>query len=282
MIYVLYHASCLDGAGARLAAWLKFGDEARYKAVQYKQPLPSDLNGSLDNSNDEVYILDFSYPKDILEELKTRVKSLVVLDHHKTAMDDLKDLDYAIFDMNKSGATLAWNYFHADKPVPNLFRYIEDRDLWKFDLDHTREICSYAMMYMYDNRILNGLIDDVEDINSDSYIKVVSMGSSICLYEDKQIESSIKKAKLTTYKGYKIALLNLTSLISQTGEALYEQLPIDFSITYFITNDGKVVLSFRSKGDMDVSVLAKELGGGGHKNACGAVVDFDFLKQLLQ
>lgn len=282
MIYILYHASCLDGAGARLAAWLKFGDEAKYKAVQYKQPLPSDLNGSLDNSNDEVYILDFSYPKDVLEELKTRVKSLVVLDHHKTAMDDLKDLDYAIFDMNKSGATLAWNYFHADKPVPTLFKFIEDRDLWRFNLDDTREICAYATMYMNDNIMLYTLMMKVENIDSGIYNEVFNNGSIICLYEDRQIESNVKKAKLTTYKGYKVAVLNLTSLISQTGEALYENLDIDFSMTYFITNDGKVILSFRSKGDMDVSVLAKELGGGGHKNACGAVVDLDFLKQLLQ
>jgi oligoribonuclease NrnB/cAMP/cGMP phosphodiesterase (DHH superfamily) len=75
-----------------------------------------------------VYILDFSYDEETLRNLYKKVE-VVVLDHHKTAEKDLKDLSFAKFDMNKSGAMMAWEYFHPEKEVPLMIRYIQDRDL---------------------------------------------------------------------------------------------------------------------------------------------------------
>ena len=95
---VLYHAGCHDGFGAAWAAHQKFGDSAEYTAVQYGQDPPNIEAGS------EVYIVDFSYPRPILEALNKKMSKLVVLDHHDTARKELEGLDYATFDMDKSGA----------------------------------------------------------------------------------------------------------------------------------------------------------------------------------
>ncbi len=48
----------------------------------------------------------------------------------------------------------------------------------------------------------------------------------------------------------------------------------DYSFGIIISEEerGKFSLSFRSKKDTDVSVIAKKLGGGGHKNAAGATI----------
>ena len=111
MIYVLYHKNCMDGKGAAYAAWKKFGESAKYIEVNYGEPVPEMTDAS------EIYILDFSYPKDVLYKMAETAK-VVVLDHHKTAQADLEGVEFAKFDMTKSGAVLAWEYFHPNSPTP--------------------------------------------------------------------------------------------------------------------------------------------------------------------
>ena len=122
MTYVLYHANCDDGFGAAWAARKKLGDAAVYVPVKYGDPLPPTVTG------ERVYVVDFSYPRDVLETLADRCK-VVVLDHHKTAQEDLADLPFAEFDMERSGAGMTWDYFFPGQPRPPLIDHIEDRDL---------------------------------------------------------------------------------------------------------------------------------------------------------
>lgn len=125
--HVLYHANCYDGFGAAFAAWKKFGDQAEYIPVSYGQDAPFILE------SEGIFIIDFSYPINTLNNL-SQIAPVVVLDHHKTAEEALsphvgKDNPKIIFDMNKSGALLAWEYFHPETPVPLLIKHISDRDL---------------------------------------------------------------------------------------------------------------------------------------------------------
>src|SRR4051812_24188799 len=111
---VLYHGGCADGFGAAYAAWKKFGADAAYTAAHYGAHLPD-----LENYN-HIYVLDFSYPRDVLEAWRQDGKAVQVIDHHRTAQEALAGLDYAIFDMDKSGAVLAWEFFHPAEAVPQL------------------------------------------------------------------------------------------------------------------------------------------------------------------
>lgn len=274
--YVLYHASCFDGTGAKYAAWKHFGDKATYIPVQYGKPFPEEVPLGKETY---VYILDFSYPKAVLEKLNDNVALLVVLDHHKTAQADLEGLEYAHFDMSKSGAVIAWEYFHKDKPVPTLLKYVQDGDLWKFELEFTKEVRA-ALPILEDNMELwDGIANDDTALQS-----LCVVGGGYIRKDALKIKSVLKKdICILPYKGYKAAVYNTTVLVSEIGSAVYnsEELGVDFSMSYFISEKGEVVFSFRSKGDMDVSVLAKELGGGGHKNAAGAGrVTLGFLQDL--
>ena len=77
---------------------------------------------------------------------------LIVLDHHKTAMEELQPLlddpesgITGVFDMGRSGAALAWQYLANKKPLPELLQYVEDRDLWRFAFGNTtRDVCQGA------------------------------------------------------------------------------------------------------------------------------------------
>lgn len=271
--FVLYHADCMDGLGAKYAAWKKFGNDATYIPVEYKKPVPEIPDGS------NVYIVDFSYPRDELEALRKRCLSLVVRDHHKTAEEALKGLDYAFFDMNKSGAVLAWEYFHPKVPVPKLLLHIQDRDLWQWKLSDTREILNLLGLEKEDFEAWECLEKELEPTNSNLWL-TLTLGRTISNYEDNYIEQRCEKARLGTYLGFRVAIYNTTLLGSEIGSKLCEAKEIDFSIGYFIKPEGKVSLSFRSIGDFDVTPFAKGLGGGGHKNASGAIVDLDFLRVL--
>lgn len=272
-IYVLYHASCTDGLGSKFAAWKKFGDAAKYIPVQYKKPMPEIEDGS------EVYILDFSYSKEELEALNKRVSKLQVLDHHKTAEEALKNLDFAFFDMKKSGAVLSWEYFHPGIPVPELLLHIQDRDLWTWKKPGTREVLNALKTIREDFEKWDGLNSTPLDDQFKDKWKLVSD------FEDDYVESRCKNVGVTYLyikgKKYTVAAVNSTLLGSEIGSRLCQILDIDFAIVYFIDQDGDVVLSFRSLGDFDVTPIAKHFGGGGHKNASGAVVDnFRILEDL--
>ena len=91
---VLYHANCTDGI---FAAYAHFTSPDRpvdsvYHAVSYGRnwdKLLQDLNRATDNNlkSHRVYILDFSYPPAELVILASMCKELILLDHHKSAMD---------------------------------------------------------------------------------------------------------------------------------------------------------------------------------------------------
>lgn len=258
MIYVLYHASCRDGFAAAYAAWKRFGSarDIEYIPVRYDNPPPRMKDGAT------VYILDFSYPRDVLEELNKRMSSILVLDHHKTAQEALEGLDYAIFRMDRSGATLAWEYFHPLDETPDWMYYIEDRDLWKWKYEESDAITEAIGTYPHSFEVW----DNFETTS------LLAEGKGIVRFRDGHIKSAVRRPIWQTIGGHDIPTLNNNMFVSHTAHALCDQYPeAPFAACYFDIQDNKRVWSLRSVGEFDVSEIAKQYGGGGHKNAAGFV-----------
>src|SRR5690554_1490562 len=153
---VIYHANCTDGFGAAFAAWLKFGDDAEYVPMDYLSSSisPSDAWEQLSraipskmNTDREVYILDFSLPKPVMGKLMEVSRKVVWLDHHASVMREwgegtwpVPPTAHVVLDNNKSGALLAWEYFHPEKDVPYLISRIDDRDRWQFKFDDSKAL----------------------------------------------------------------------------------------------------------------------------------------------
>lgn len=254
--YIFYHASCYDGFGAAWAAWKKCGDDAKYVAVQYGKPMPELPDGA------DVFIVDFSYPRQELLALKARMNSLVVLDHHKTAQQDLAGLDFAIFDMNKSGAVLAWEYFHPGQPVPKLLEYVQDRDLWQWKLAQSREVSAALQSYRMDFELWEGMMSQT--------LTLADEGEAILRWQQQKIEAAISHAVWMKIGGYRVPVVNATQLMSEICHRLCEAYPdAAFAAYYFDDKDGNRQWGLRSVGEFDVSAIAKRYGGGGHRNAAG-------------
>lgn len=277
---VLYHGNCLDGTGAKYAAWKKFGGKATYIPVIYgNSAVPPEVENS---EGLEIFVLDFSYPKDILLKLRAKHKSVMVIDHHKSAEADLVGMPDCIFDMTKSGAVLAWEYFHGKKKVPQILLHVQDRDLWQWKLPKTKEITTG----------LSTLEGDVVLWDSTLINELMLIGETLCKYIDSKVDSATKPDRvrrvLFTFKGksYNVGILNTTGYVSEISQAMYtKDKALDFTITYFVEVTNEVILSFRSdqhkENCVDVSEIAKAFGGGGHKTAAGGRTSLTILGKIL-
>lgn len=140
---VIYHANCTDGFGAAYSAWKLLGDRAEYYAAKHGNQPP-------DVKDKNVVILDFSYDNATTKRLIADSKNLLVIDHHKSAMVELHDVSCTRFDMNHSGAMLSWKFFHPGKEAPRLVKFIEDRDLWKWEIPYSREFAAAFDMVKFE------------------------------------------------------------------------------------------------------------------------------------
>ena len=268
-IVIIYHADCRDGFGAAYAAWKKFGEGATYV------PLKSYINTPPEGLTDkELYIVDFSFTKDVLQELVKTNKNVVVIDHHASAKEAVTSFPDNIFDNNHSGAVLAWRYFHPDTPVPKLLTYVEDVDLWRFALPESREFSTALGLYDMDFQTWDNLAQNLE--KEDFFINFIAKGALIAKFEDKLLSGILKRKERALFEGHEIWVINTSEYVSALGNKLAElnlandKTPI--GIVYYHT-DNKVKLSLRSIGETDVAEIAKKYNGGGHKNAAGITVD---------
>ena len=254
--FVLYHSGCPDGFGAAWAAWRVLGDSARYVPVRYGDAPPTNLGPS-----DEVFVVDFSFKRDVLLELKDRVGNLVVLDHHKTAEADLEGLDWCVFDQTHSGAVITWNYFHGEAALPPLLAHIEDRDLWKWELHNSKEISAALYAYEFDFNLWSEFSDDVG--------RLVREGVVIMRLQRKLVAQTASSAVLGRVGGYEVPIVCASQNVSEIGEYLCEHNPgRPFAAIYRDRGDRRQ-WSLRSRYGFDVSEVAEKYGGGGHASAAG-------------
>lgn len=267
---VLYHGNCADGMGAAYAAWKKLGDMAQYIPVSYGSPPPFDqiATGSM------VYLLDFSYPRQVLHSFwMERGATVQVIDHHRTAQQDLADWPGAIFDMDHSGAYLAWQYFHHEKGsgqnmTPPLIKYVEDRDMWWWKLPDSREVSAALWSYPMDFTTWQKI--DRQLRRSVGLRNFIMEGQAILRYMEQQVVMITRHAIPKKIDGHTVPVCNATSLWSEVGEMLLKMFPdAPFAACYSDTREGLRRWSLRSRGDFDVSAVARIRGGGGHKAAAG-------------
>jgi hypothetical protein len=264
---VLYHANCSDGFGAAWAAWQRLGNDATYLPVRHGTPPPELPKGA------DVYILDFCYARDIILELHGDAHQLRVIDHHRTAEQELAGLDYAIFDNDKSGAVLAWEFFNRDQPVPELLRYVMDRDLWLHELPRSREVFAGLSSYPMDFHVWSGL--DVA--------RLADEGVPILRYQEQQVELLCSQVRFENLAGFEVPVVNAAVFGSEVGAELLKRYPdAPFAALYFDRGDGSRQWSLRSREDFDVSAIARRYQNGGHRQAAGFETKLgdDFIPKL--
>ena len=272
MAYILYHGDCYDGFGAAWAYWKAFNGVSadQYISCKHGQPMPDIPD------QQQVYILDFSFPEEALRSLAKRSYTVTLLDHHKTAEKDLQGLLSrsepnmdVVFDMAKSGARLAWERF-CGGDVPQLIQYIEDRDLWTNKLPHIEEITAWIRSYERTFENFDILHDGLN--HRENRYEVIAQGAAILRFQRQKVQEICDAGtRMLVIGGYTVPVVNVPYIFaSDVGHELLQRYPeVKFAAYYFDRSDGIRQWGLRSRKDFDCSVVAKANGGGGHAQASG-------------
>jgi oligoribonuclease NrnB/cAMP/cGMP phosphodiesterase (DHH superfamily) len=280
---VIYHGNCADGMGAAWAAFHHFGNQAEYRVGVYGEEFPN-----LDQFRMRcVYLVDFTYSPNQLRQIASVASRVVILDHHRSAMLAFKGEVFSsnvwiTFNMEKSGARLAWEHFH-EAPAPKLIQYIEDRDLWHWKLDNSHAINAFIRSFdfsMNDYKILHLQLE-----SPIQFKEAITVGEYLLHQQRKSTNGIAKNAYLNllgSASGTKrVMFINTCSLTSEVGNQLLTDDPsIDFVAGWFDLADRRV-WSLRSADKFDCSELAKLYGGGGHPNAAGFTTSTRFMLQEI-
>lgn len=301
MDLILYHGSCPDGWCAAYIAHARYPEA---KLVPLDHGAEFDFNQVQDK---DVLMLDFSLRTRELNDAIAKVaSSFLILDHHKTAQAVLEGASYAIFDMTRSGAGLAWDflfgkdsavklpiyvdgiatgeYLEAETyPRPWYVNYVEDRDLWYWNLPNSREICAYIGTY-------DLTIEAWDELAQIVPRDILTLGNGAVAHINHYVREAVKQAQSTfvpalhnfpvVYWFSSIAILNVPYLnCSEIGNELAKT--HDISLTWFERGDGVIQFSLRSEGNKDISAFAKAFNGGGHRNAAGFQLSVEKGRELI-
>jgi uncharacterized protein len=219
-------------------------------------------------------IVDFSFPAYYLEAW-AETKHVIVIDHHKTAWENLQNLSNQVtqrFDMNECGATLTWKYFFPTEPEPAFLSYIKDRDLWNFKLPYTHEIHE-AMSSI--GRSLEFFDSIATHTRNDLIRAFAPLGEKLLQPKREAIQKAADRVEFGTVAEWGNIPFVRTSpeedrLISDICTTLYKK----YHLAPFVAclNSDGITWSLRSDkngGNFDVGTIAKDQGGGGHRNAAG-------------
>ena len=278
---VIYHDKCPDGFAAAWCFHRDNPDGYDFYPATYGSA-PPDVTGR------QVFLVDFSYKRDVLLQMAAVATSITILDHHKSAQEDLDGLAadpawpatcsaHVVFDMNRSGAGIAWDYLFPTEPRPDVLACIEDRDLWLFKRLESREVHAAVNSRPFSFPYFTGLMQQTPA----EYFSMIDVGRALLAQHNKHVADVCRTTMRRLWlAGHTVPVANVPGyMASDAGHLLSENEP--FAATYYDTAD-KRNFSLRSRPEgEDVSAVARAYGGGGHKHAAGFSVPRGHLLALM-
>jgi oligoribonuclease NrnB/cAMP/cGMP phosphodiesterase (DHH superfamily) len=249
---IIHHGDCPDGFGA--AWWLGKAIEVDHDVVAAKYTDPADVEACADR---HVYIVDFCYPAEELDEIAGVCRTLTVLDHHQTAetwlteskltvfsdvhhLCDVNELGgdkaMAVLDRERSGVGLVSTFVRRWRgwDAPEFLTHIQDRDLWRFDNVDTPAVFAAVTSRPY----TVDAWDEMAAMTTESLVEVWCAASPYAIGSDVAGELAKRDPELFA--------------------------------AYFVQYGDRRRFGLRSTpAGMDVAALAETCGGGGHRHASG-------------
>ncbi|QIL79205.1 phosphoesterase [Diaphorobacter sp. HDW4A] len=276
---ILYHGRCADGFSAAWAAWQFYEGEVECVGLTHGQVKTMDDLPPLEGR--AVYILDFSFNAEILSQIDERAAKLVLLDHHISAQRELGNYrcrcGVVHFDMNKSGARLSWEFFHGDAPVPELIRFVEDRDLWRWQYPQTRGFVSALDLEPFDLQRWQ----EIADFTPEQLTSFVARGAAMDEKFRNLAADIARDAQPVNFNGEQGVMVNAPGAFHSLVGDLLSAESGTFALMWQVGSEGQIKAGLRSQRGYDCSVLAVSMGGGGHAQACGFRMAAERLPELL-
>lgn len=274
---VIYHGGCSDGVGAAWVFKHFFGSQVELFEGVYNKAAPS-CKGR------DVYFVDFCYSAEVMEAICKEANMVTLIDHHESSLNAmqgfkvLRNFDMSGSSLTRSGAALAWIWATGQsldtQAVPAFLLHVEDRDLWRFQLENTKAVMQYFFSGDISIERVNQMIVAMEDKND--WEPIVATGLALMAQFNNTVSKIIDNtARRAVIDGYNVPLLNCNYMFSSDiGNLMSIDEP--FAVMY---EDNATHRSFslrsQKEGGMNVANIAKQFGGGGHPNAAGFKVNRD-------
>ena len=277
---ILYHGhNCPDGFASALAAWLFYEGQAEFLGLDHGDV--RSVTDLPDVTGRAVYILDFSFSAEILRGIDAQAAKMVMLDHHKSAAEHLTGFacrcGVVHFDMNKSGSRLAWEFFQHDKPLPDLVRFIEDRDIWTWQYPESAGFLAALDMEPFDFAHWA----TIADFDTAQLQAFMARGQAMDDKFNKLAADIAEGAQPVVFNGQHGLMVNAPSVFhSVVGEMLSAKSGT-FALMWCASKGGVLKVGLRSQRNFDCISLARSMGGGGHAQACGFKMGASQLTDLL-
>ena len=273
---VIAHGNCADGYTALWLANLWYWGTRNpgephelvvdYHPGIYGEP-PPDVTGR------KVYILDFSYPPEVIDMMAQQAEWIVMIDHHETAVRKFDEYVcpqnvQMILDTTRSGAYLTSKFFWPNSEPFTMVKLVDDRDRWVFKDERSRPFHATLFSHPFKIGAWNRLHHNIE--------ASVREGEGIERKHMKDIDELIPQlAHFCRYMGHKVVVANAPYMLaSDMGHKMLDKYPdAEFAAVYYIKHDQTLVFSLRSRKDeLNVAKIAEAFGGGGHPSAAGMKV----------
>lgn len=314
MKYIIgYHANCNDGlmAAACIAYAIADLDNAVFHEMDYSEKSEAafvDLVEKYDRYSTEavdVIIVDYCPKADTLKQLAELVCpwpwgleiDITILDHHETSIAkeavNCEHPDYPgisfIYEADLSGAGLAWEYiadyvstgFVTVPQVPPAVAYVQDRDLWKFELGaDTKNFHAYTRLV--DRTPQAWCRAFLNEDTMEPMCDVLAKGEMLIKEDEAAIANYMKNTKfqaicvndlIAMAAIFKCDRKDLVSEICHKLLQAHPNLDLAFCVTELSEGSEGYVWSVRSTDEtpscISAQSIAKHFGGGGHRNAAG-------------
>ena len=276
---IIYHGrKCPDGFAAALAAWLYYAGRAEFLPLDHGDIKSIDELPAL--AGRAVYILDFSFAPELMRGIEERAAKLVMLDHHKSAAEKLTGFacrcGVVHFDMQKSGARLAWEFFQPATPVPGLVRFVEDRDIWTWQYPESAGFLAALDMEPLDF----ARWAEIAAFSPAQLLDFMARGQAMDEKFKKLANDIAEGALPVTFNGHQGLMVNVPGVFHSLIGHLLAQKSGTFALMWSAGKSG-IKIGLRSESGFDCIPLAESMGGGGHAQACGFRMATERLPELL-
>lgn len=265
-----------------------------FKEVNYGRYKDEDILALIEEGRTDVFVLDFAFPEALSDQIYAKAGFFKTIDHHASSQRAIGDKPYAYFDMNASGARMAFEYFNPEAIIPLAVTLVDNRDLWKKETGMEDQF--HESLYTHYNRVKDETPDyntafvmDLKceyltrDSENNNYAvgKAVRDGSLLINRRNSGIATMCDKKKLmkTTIGGHPAVVFNAPIDQSDACEYVYSQEEYQgYIVGAFNIMSDKMTFSLRKHASLnvDLSMIAEiHYDGGGHPAAAGFAVSLE-------
>jgi oligoribonuclease NrnB/cAMP/cGMP phosphodiesterase (DHH superfamily) len=265
-VLCIYHDDP-DGQCSAAVVRRYYGPDLMLHAMEIGDPIPWQII----KAAQAVILVDFSFDVESMVRLSDS-KDFVWVDHHVSALEQLGEAMAAVpgeRTIEEAGCVLTWRTFFPEQEVPEAVALIGDRDIWRMALEDTRQFGEGIYQRDMDpanDELWQPLLDDDDDVVG----ALVEQGGLLYQARLRQISEMVERYGFEAdFEGHRTLALNHRGN-GDMGEHIRNLgYPLAYCYIEAVRDERRQTFVTLYSDQIDVSLIARKYGGGGHKGAAG-------------